>query len=544
MESSNKRAQLENWKQEVLKYRVKDTERVINVCAKIETYAQEQKDFENLAFAYFYGGECYYARNEIDKLIEKMTKAVAYLSLSKQWELLARAQNLLAISMANKGNFSVALDYYLAGIKNCRDHNVTTIICSIHINLGFLYLQNNVYREAQRCFEEAYEIHEQSPDKEMQMARLAMIYTNLAVCYMLRDDLDKTGEYIAKIESECEPYFNNMDHVYVDCLKARYYHRVGENALRDACITDVDVRIDDEPMPLMDLYDDLESLCMLLLEIRRFDSFMKIIEKVEKVVEQSEIMDIERRLLSLKIEYYRIIGDEKGYIEATGWFYELVRAMDKESKSMISNMLYVRTSLERANESRKKIEAVNAILTQRSETDAMTGLANRYRLTDQFDKILEECRSGNKLLSVEILDVDYFKEYNDNYGHQAGDECIKAIASLLRKMEAEDENVFCARYGGDEFIVIYSGVEADEVRRRAKKLQQDVIDLQIRHAFSKAYPYVTISQGICQDTPIPGNKNWDFLHAADEMLYNVKRKTRNDICIGNSFNREADKKKC
>lgn len=62
--------------------------------------------------------------------------------------------------------------------------------------------------------------------------------------------------------------------------------------------------------------------------------------------------------------------------------------------------------------------------------------------------------------------------------------------------------------------------------------------------FSKAYPYVTISQGICQDTPVPGNKSWDFLHAADEMLYNVKRKTRNDICIGSSFNQEADKKKC
>lgn len=106
------------------------------------------------------------------------------------------------------------------------------------------------------------------------------------------------------------------------------------------------------------------------------------------------------------------------------------------------------------------MEKENEILLMRSETDAMTGLANRYRLTDHFDKALEKCRNQKKLLSVEILDVDCFKEYNDNYGHQAGDECIQAIASLLKKME-EDEPVFCARYGGDEFIIIYSGVEAE-----------------------------------------------------------------------------------
>lgn len=543
MESCNRNKQLENWRQEVLEYRIKDSVRAIKVCDQIEKYALQKKDFENLAFAYFYSGECHYARNEIDSMIEQMTKAVAYLTLSKQWELLARAQNLLAITMSSKGNSSIALDYYLAGIKTCRDHNVTTIICSIHINLGYLYLQNNVYREAQRCFEEAYEICDESPDVQMRMVRLTMIYTNLATCYMLQGDLQKTEEYIHKLHTECESHFQNVDYLYVDCLKARYYHLAEDYAQRDACIKDIDERIK-KPMPLLDLFDDLEGVCLLLLDIKCYDTFLHIIGKLEEVVEQSDVMNIERRLLSLKIEYYRIIGDDKGYMATTGWFYELVRAMEKENQSMISNMLYVRTSLERANESRKKIEEENAILTQRSETDAMTGLANRYRLTEQFDKTLEECRNENQLLSVEILDVDCFKEYNDNYGHQAGDECIKAIASLLKKMEDEDERVFCARYGGDEFIVIYSGVEAKEVRRRAEQLRQDVIGLQMKHEYSKAYPYVTISQGICQDIPIPGNKSWDFLHAADEMLYNVKRSHRNSICMGDSYNLEADNNKC
>lgn len=540
MESSNVAEQLDNWKQEVLTYRIKDSGRAIKACARIESYAQENKDFANLAFAYFYSGECHYARNEIDSMIGQMTKAIVYLSLSKQWELLARAQNLLAITMSNKGNVAVALDYYLSGIKTCREHNVTTIVCSIHINLGFLYMQNGIYNEALRCFEEAYEAYRKSSKEEMraQIARLTMIYTNMATCYMLQGELDRTAEYIEKIRKECEPQFQNIDYVYVDCLKARYYHLKRDTKNRDACIDDLDARIE-RPMPLLDLFDDLESLCTLLIEIRRFDVFLHITGQLQKLITPSEIMDVERRMLALMIEYYRVTGNDQEYMKTAGWFYELVRSMDKENKSMISNMLYVRTSLERAHENRKRMEKENEMLMLRSETDAMTGLANRYRLNAYFDKTLDLCRRQKLLLSVEILDVDYFKEYNDNYGHQAGDECIKAIASLLRNMECE-ENVFCARYGGDEFIILYSGIDAAQVQQRAEKLRQDVIGLQIAHAYSKAYPYVTISQGICQAVPIDGNKSWDFLHAADEMLYNVKRNQRNSICIGDSYNVEEE----
>ncbi len=526
-------AQLENWKKEVLEYRIQDSARAIRVCAEIEKYAQKNKDFENLAFTLFYSGECHYALNEVDDVIEQMTKAVVYLSLSKQWELLARAQNILAIATSNKGNAMVALDYYLAGIRTCREHNVTAIYCSIHINLGFLYMKNGVYREAQRCFDEAYEAYQKTSEEEkkdpLQIARLTMIYANLATCYMLQGEMDKTKRYLERIGAECEPYFENVDYVYVDCVKARFYHKVGDFTRRDECVADIDARIE-ENMSLLDLFDDLEGVCLLLLEIRKYDSFLHITDQLQKVVEPSEVMDIERRLLELKLEYYRAIGDDEEYRKATGWFYELARVMDKASGSMISNMLYIRTSLEHANEQRKRIEEENAILTRRSETDALTGLANRYRLTEYFDQTLETCRQNGELLAVEILDVDYFKEYNDNYGHQAGDECIQAIASLLKEME--DKNVFCARYGGDEFIIIYNGLDASEVQHRAEQLQQDVVGLQRKHEHSKCSSVVTISQGICQDIPEVGNKSWDFLHVADEMLYRGKKTARNSIFVG------------
>ena len=197
---------------------------------------------------------------------------------------------------------------------------------------------------------------------------------------------------------------------------------------------------------------------------------------------------------------------------------------------MIANMIQVRISLEKARESKQRVEEMNALLTEKSETDALTGLANRYRMTDVFQQMMDECREEQKLLSVEILDIDYFKEYNDNYGHQAGDECICRVAELIRGMQSEQ--VFCARYGGDEFIILYKGLEEAQVLEQAQRLRENIMALSIEHAYSKALPIVTISQGICQSVPVEGNKSWDFLHIADEYLYKVKKSQRNDICAG------------
>ena len=130
--------------------------------------------------------------------------------------------------------------------------------------------------------------------------------------------------------------------------------------------------------------------------------------------------------------------------------------MEKEKQAMIANMLDVRESLERANKKRREMEEANIRLLEKSETDALTRLANRFRLNDYLDQVFEKALSEQTPLAMEILDIDYFKQYNDNYGHQAGDECIKRIAKQLELMQ--NDMIFCARYGGDEFIILYQNM--------------------------------------------------------------------------------------
>ena len=190
---------------------------------------------------------------------------------------------------------------------------------------------------------------------------------------------------------------------------------------------------------------------------------------------------------------------------------------------MIANMIRIRTSLEQVKEQ-------NALLVEKSETDALTGLANRYRLTEYSQKLMDEAFHEQVPYAIEILDIDHFKEYNDNYGHQAGDACIKQIAEQLIAMQSK--NIFCARYGGDEFIIIYKGLSRDEVLSKARTLKNDITNLEFKHEYSRSAPIVTISQGICIAVPSEVNSGWDFLHLADNYLYHVKRKCRNAIGIG------------
>lgn len=529
MEKCKDSGRAEQLKKEMLECRRKDYHKMLAIGRILEEYAREAEDEALLGFVFFYQGEAYYVLNEVDDMFKSMAKSVPYLTETGQWELLTRAYNMMAITSINKGHAPVALDYYLTALKCAIEHGVDSVTCSIHINLGSLYMQNAIYEEALYHFDAAYEIYNNSVDKEKQIGRLNMIYTNLVTCYMLSGDMEHAKMYMECLMAECRPFFDDMDHVYVGCMSARYYHLNGESVKRDETIADILQRLDAQ-LPILDLFDDLYSLCELALEIEKYDIFEQIIKQLTPVIGHTGMINLQRKLLTIQIKYYELIGDESAYQQAVSHFYKLVMTMEAESNIMIANMMQVRTALERAKESGKQMEEMNAILTRKSETDALSGLSNRYRMMEVFQQMLEECRNEQKLLAVEIIDIDYFKEYNDNYGHQAGDECIKSVAGLIKAMQ--NDKIFCVRYGGDEFIILYCGLEEEEVLEAAQNLKENVVGLGIVHAYSKASLTVTVSQGLCMAVPGEKDEPLDFLHTADEYLYNVKRQIRNSICVG------------
>lgn len=165
------------------------------------------------------------------------------------------------------------------------------------------------------------------------------------------------------------------------------------------------------------------------------------------------------------------------------------------------------------------------LLEDLSNIDGLTGIANRRR----FDAVLahEWSRAirSRKQLSLIIIDIDYFKEYNDLYGHSAGDTCIKKIALALRRGLLRTTDL-AARFGGDEFACILPETDATGAANVARMLHQAVERLQIRHVHQAGGGVVTASMGIATAQPTTGTQVLELIEAADTCLYDAKHEGR------------------
>ena len=361
-------------KEKILNTRLTNIEEIIKCCDEAFELAREEDCHELLGFIYFYKGEAYYLDNDIKSMFECMNKAIPYLGETDQWALLTRAYTIMAITSINKGNPPVAVDYYMEALDCAKKHNLHLNECSIHINLGYLYMQSEIYEEADEQFAAAYDIYQRLSDKENKRSRLVMIYNNQAMCYMLQGRMDCARDYVERLNKQCRPYFNDMDYVYVGCMEARYYHYCGDTEKRDETIQDIIRRLQNPdgfngPFPILDVFDDILSLCHLALDIGEDDVCIKLAKLIEPAIENTDIINMERQFLSLKIRYYKMHNDMEKYRQASTQFYEVLMVMDEEDKQMIANMIRNRTALE-------QVKAQNALLTEKSETDALTGLAN------------------------------------------------------------------------------------------------------------------------------------------------------------------------
>lgn len=174
----------------------------------------------------------------------------------------------------------------------------------------------------------------------------------------------------------------------------------------------------------------------------------------------------------------------------------------------------------------KELTVLNDDLQKLSTTDGLTLLMNRRGMDEALDQEWARMRREGGTLSVLMCDVDYFKPYNDYYGHQAGDVCLQRISSVL-KGSARRPLDRVARYGGEEFVVILPRANKANARFMCERIRRGVEALSIEHKRSAVGPFVTVSLGYSTMTPQTDFSVKQLLVAADVALYEAKRSGRN-----------------
>lgn len=534
MDFSNYKVYIRDLVENVTGGQFDDGQRFLDNCQEIIKAGTREKDLHLLGIGYYYLAEGYFRLNDYSHFNEYLIRGISYQREAGQGKLLTRSYNMMGIDAVGQGNITVALDHYLMALKYGIEYGCEYETALVYANMGQLYMNLNEFSKAAAYLGKAGKLFEKQIEEQPARRNMILIYTMLGRCYLEQGQLwnaEAMEACICKLEQEKSE--QGSGNVLVEAFRVQLCHLEGREAQRDKGIAEI-LKSLGSGENMLESWKDIIGFGEFLLKLKKYKELNQLCDSFQDLGEQMEIVNLKKECLRLRILCFRETGKQEEYLKGCARLFEYEEMQKKEDLKMLSRSVDLRFSLEEAEGKARQLLKETSILKERSEKDALTGLPNRYKLNEYAEEIFEKAYHNKKNLGVEILDVDYFKKYNDQYGHPAGDEYLKMVGKLLREEMDCDPDIFCARYGGDEFVVIFYGKTDEEILEWAKKLKRNVIRMDKK----KGVP-MTISQGIRNLVPKEENRVWDYLYTADGALYEVKQKQKNGICLVHQVSSEA-----
>ncbi|MBN2468777.1 MAG: PAS domain S-box protein [Deltaproteobacteria bacterium] len=283
---------------------------------------------------------------------------------------------------------------------------------------------------------------------------------------------------------------------------------------------------------------DRQELCSLTISALLPESEHATTEKAFQDTQEKGYTRFETRfqradktLVDVEISS-RFTDLEKGIVQGICRDISERKRSEEELKKAKEITDQAKAALEKTNQ---QLEKANKELQRLTFIDGLTGIANRRHFDQMIENEWRRALRNQESMAFIMIDIDYFKHYNDYYGHQDGDECLKKVAKALSRM-AKRPGDLAARYGGEEFAVILSNTGATSAVKLAEEARTNILDLKMAHNTSEIGDYVTISVGVA--TVIPNNalSPQDLIEAADKSLYGAKRGGRNQVGVIEQLN--------
>lgn len=504
-----------------------------------------RKDNRNdmIAQVYYHMGECNFMMGNARKVISNSVQSIGYIrqSVGLEW-LLPRAYNMAGIGYARAGEYNVCQQYYLEALKYAKQVKDERTELSIRNNIGALFLQLGDYHEAAKYVNATYEKATERrfnakfndlPEDE-RMDRVEMYFAsllNVADMYYHEENYDSCLRSIDRLEDAMKEtgvytvlpiYVNN---IYT--IRAKGYLGLGDvNGAREALESLFDRLNDDESLAeVTELFEDYQELCRILLQEGEEEFAWQVLEIMRRVCEVVENVSRWVSYYGMVAQFQAAYGSTEDYWHACAQYHNYGMENEREQKQAIlmgiKNQIEVERSIELQKKQFEQAEE-NRLL---SETDELTGLLNRRSFNRLSQTYYKEAAKEFKEFGFIMMDIDYFKQYNDFYGHVAGDKCLKAIAKILKTHCKE--GFLPSRYGGDEFIIIVREHTDEEVRALMDKIIKTVNDKDMPHEKSAVSNHVTVTLGAINCVPNKKLTLMDMVQSADDALYEAKKQGKN-----------------
>ncbi|MCT7908557.1 diguanylate cyclase [Arcobacter lacus] len=295
--------------------------------------------------------------------------------------------------------------------------------------------------------------------------------------------------------------------------------------------------------PTILIVDDMTTNLLLLSDLLKDDCNIKISKSGTKALEiLNAPNDIDLVLLDIEmpdINGYEVCKELKNNNKTKNLPIVFITAKNSEEDEEFALNLgaidyitkpFSKAILKLRLKNHLELKLKTDLLEQLSMYDGLTNIRNRRFFDEAFETTFLEIKRENKNLAVMMIDIDFFKPYNDNYGHGKGDEALKKVAFALQSTIKRPTDLV-ARYGGEEFVILLKDIDKPGLETVAKNLLEAVRDLKITHDFSKVANFITVSIGISYYNTNKDITKIELLIKADETLYKVKNSGRNNFSI-------------
>lgn len=526
---------------EIASFRYYEPEKVIKICRQLISQGKKEKDDAACAYGEYYLAEARYRLGFLNE--ETVKKAIRIMQLARRAnlpEIECRCYNLLGVSLLNQGDVVAAAEYYQKGLAIARKYRYTAL-CRVFVNnMGDLYLRINDYPKALACLKKSYQ---QSIAKVQRLKttrnstthiyNLNVSVLNIAEVYYLMKDYEESLHYIGLMRAEESL---NGKFFYSSMMNALYAMNYGRLGRVEECKKYTQKVIEDARAG----YEKIESVsnylevCRMLLDRKDYDSAKTLLCLIRGLVEERAYAGLWCEYYEVLIQYQNVCAKEQ-LLTSYEAYFKYKKQQEHSMALQQQRAMKTRQVLNDAVRQQEQMELRNIQLKNISEHDALTGLYNRYALNRECEKWICEARNSKTTIGIIVLDVDCFKQYNDAYGHLAGDKCLKSVSEALREAVKQDEML--VRYGGDEFFVLVRNKTDEEMVECAQNIKLSVGRKKIVHEASFVSDYVTVSQGVANGILEEEQSFFDVVHFADNALYRAKEFKRGSIGVYGSDNK-------
>lgn len=404
------------------------------------------------------------------------------------------------------GDYQMAIEYYDKAIgleiENKTENAMTKSMA--YINKISSYIEINKYDEAINLSKKIYSLLDYI-DKDSRDDIEMLIYNNLALAYIYKHDFNKAQQLLNKsleLLKNDKIEFSLNKEVFINISYAEFYKEQKKY---------------DKSLDIFNYTLQQSIQNGLGLEIHIYKSIIEIYKNkndLDNYIKYNKALMDERDKLEIQFK--------KDYMKYATQLYERDELKSKEQQRKINMLILIFSIIILVLILISRMKVIK-LLKKSNFIDGMTNLYNRKYLDYYIEK--NKKNFNHKKVSIILIDIDYFKKYNDNYGHIKGDEIIKEVSNSL-KNSIKDQGIVI-RYGGEEMVLILPKVSIDSAKVIAENIQESIRGKQIEHKYSEICHILTVSIGIYTNEFSQNEGIYKMIDNADKALYSAKNKGRN-----------------